>query len=60
MDPKTKIQASLTQLKHQYMTKKTFFMDKITQNQHELEKHFKIYYDELDRMREEVLKNEYE
>jgi hypothetical protein len=59
-DPKSKIQASLTKLKHSYMTKKTFFIDRVTSHQHEIEKHFKIYYDELDKMREELLKSEYE
>jgi hypothetical protein len=42
------------------MTKKSFYMDKVNYNQHEIEKHFKIYYNELDRMRELILKTEYE
>ena len=32
----------------------------MTMHMNELEDHFKLYYDTLDKMRQEVLKNEYE
>ena len=41
------------------MTKKIFFMDRVTKQQSVIENYFKIFYDHLDKLRNEYLAEEY-
>ena len=49
----------ITSLKHKQMTKKLFFMDRVTKQQSVIENYFKMFYDHLDKMRKEYLAEEY-
>jgi hypothetical protein len=50
----------MTDLKHKYLIKRTHILDRLVKHQNEVEEHFKIYYDQLDKMRNSILEKEME
>jgi len=53
------IQEDVIKLKHQYIAKKEFMINKLDSHQQKIENVFKIYYDTLDECRMQVLGQEY-
>ena len=53
------LQKNLFELKHIYLTKRTHVIDRLTTHQKRIEEFFTIYYDTLDSVRKESLKQEY-
>jgi len=49
---------AMTALKHKYLIKRTHIMDRLVKHQNEIEEHFGVYYDYLDKKRNEILKDE--
>ncbi len=54
------LQQQLIQLKTLYVKKKESLIGKLDSHQHKVEKIFKMFYDALDGMRNDMLKQEYE
>lgn len=53
------IQERVTELKHNYQVKRSTLLNKVAKQQKNIEDLFKIYYETLDAMRENILKQEY-
>lgn len=53
------IQERVTELKHNYQVKRSTLLNKVAKQQNNIEDLFKIYYETLDAMRENILKQEY-
>ena len=49
---------AMTSLKHKYLIKRTHIMDRLVKHQNDIEEYFGIYYDYLDKRRNEILKDE--
>ena len=50
-DIQEQVQLKLNNLKTSYLTKRTYTLDRMTQHMNNLEDHFQLYYDQLDKMR---------
>ena len=58
-DIASEVQNNLTDLKHLYLTKRTYLLDRLISQQHKVESFFKLFYETLDSERKKVLAKEY-